>query len=309
MKFSNDKMSNAKVQAEKIGGFAKRSTRNKWAEEHEELIRELAPYPISYDVTATQTTGFSEFSYTEICGGMWLTTQSLELNCRLIDFASKQDTDVDMVSELEKILADKYTLNKIGEASDLKRVCFLPGHNLLDVASVEIISRLAHENEDVFFKPHPITNDDAIRLIAKRVGWNKIIHKDISGYEVLNSCDEVYTSSASEMAITGTVLGKKIFNISNFFNEGSGTYYPFSRILFKAQETSIEEARKKLNNILACKWSGILFPFHTDVEERTKAFYDKALELRELYKPLAAPRGNIEQESKRVVNGQQQRHK
>ena len=303
MKFSNDKMTSATVQQQKIGNFAKRSIRNKWAESIEDMVRDLSPYPISYDVNSTQNTNFSEFAYTEIIGGVWITTQSLEVNCRLIDFASKENSTNDNLVALKDIVSDKYELKIVQDAdATLKRVCFLPGHNLLDVASVETISRLAHEEGDVYFKPHPITNDDAIKLIATRVGWNRIIHKDISGFQVLNNCEEVYTSSASEMMITGTVLDKKVFNISNFFNEGSGTYHPISRVIFNSHKKGIPEAKQSLNNIIDCEWSGIIFPFHKNVEQRIKAYYKKALELRELYKPLAAPRGNPEQQSKKVVN-------
>lgn len=303
MRFANEKMTDSKVQQDKLGNFAKRSTRNKWAESIEEDVRSAAPFPISYDVNYTQGTGFTEYTYTEICGGMWVATQSLELNTRLMDFASKEKAKVNYLDDFKSLLSDKYILNSSIDISELKRVCFLPGHNLLDVASIEIISKLAHENDDIYFKPHPITNDEAISLVARRVGWNKIIHKDISGFHLLANCDEVYTSSASEMCITGTLLNKKVYNVSNFFNEGAGTYYPISRILFRAHEREgLEGAREKLNNIIACEWTGLIFPFHSNLKERIEKYYDKSLELRELYKPLAAPRGNIDAESKRIVN-------
>jgi hypothetical protein len=284
-------MRDPKVQQKKLGEFVKRSVRNEWAEQHEQLVRDAAPFPITYDVNSVQPTNFSEYTYTEITGGLWVATQSLEINARLFDAASRHPTftPITTIAKLEGLLGDKYILNKPDRT--YKRVCFLPGHNLLDVASMEVVCRLAHEEPDVMYKLHPITNDDAVELIRKRVGWHRIIKKDVSGMELLFNCDEVYTSSASEMAITGTILGKKVHNISNFFYEGSGSYHPISRLLFLAhRREGVEAAQRVLAALVECPWTGMVFPFHDDVAERIATYYNKSLELREMYKPLAAPR-------------------
>lgn len=292
MRFSKDLMVDPKVQESKIGTYANRSNRNVWAEQHESMIRELAPFPISYDVSQGQPTNFSEYTYTEFIGGIWVATQSLELNCILMQEASMVECKDFTKKEKEyvEILKDKYTLNTCSSIYD--KVCFLPGHNLLDVASVELTSRLAHEEDDVVFKPHPITNAEAIKLIANRVGWNKIVSKDISGMQILATASEVYTTSASEMSITGTLLRKNIFNVSNFFNEGSGVYHPISRILFYyCKRYGNIAALQALINILECDFSGIILPTHSNIEDRVSKYYKKSIELRSKYKPLAAPRG------------------
>lgn len=291
MKFSKELMTNKDVQNSKVGGFATRSTRNEWAESYEELVRALSPYPISYDVSQGQGLGFSEFTYTELLGGLWVASQSLELNCKLLEEASLCEYN-GSISELDYIVSDKYDLVTDPKFQHIDKVCFLPGHNLLEVASVEITSRLAHEDDEVYFKPHPITNNDALKIIATRVGWNKVIPKDISGNYLLKNCSEVYTTTASEMAISGTILGKCVYNVSNYFNEGSGAYLPISRVLFKKHKTSVEAAQQALLNIINCPWSGIILPHHKDVENRLKQYYQKALEYRAKYKPIASPKGN-----------------
>jgi hypothetical protein len=286
----NELMRDPKVQEKKLGPYAKRSTRNEWAEQHEQAVRDMAPFPTTYDVNAVQPTNFSEYTYTELAGGLWIATQSLEINARLFDAASRHPTftPTTTIAKLEALLGDKYLLKK--PERTYKRVCFLPGHNMLDVASMELICRLAHEEPDVVYKLHPVTNADATNLIRKRVGWHRIIGKDVSGMDLLRTCDEVYTSSASEMAITGTILGKKVFNVSNFFFEGSGSYHSISRLLFLAhRREGVEAAQRVLAAIVECPWSGVLFPFHDDVETRIATYYNKTLELREMYKPLAAP--------------------
>jgi hypothetical protein len=101
----------------------------------------------------------------------------------------------------------------------------------------------------------------------------------------------VYTTTASEMAISGTILGKKVVNISNYNNEGSGAYHSISRLLFEAHKHSIKEAQDLLNSLYSCPWSGILIAQQGDIEYRMSEFYKKALDYRSFYKPLGSPRG------------------
>lgn len=298
MKFANQRMGDPKVQFEKLGNMVVRSDRNNWAEKIESIIREPAPFPISYDVSATQTNNFSEYTYTEFLNGLSVSTQCKEINARLYDFASKIEAKDDSIIDIIRDqLADKYNLEDIDKKwQGIKKVVFLPGHNMLDIASVDILSRLAHEEDDVYFKPHPVTIDEIEGLIAKKVGWNKMIPKNVSGFKLLLNCDEVYCTSASEMAISGTILGKKVINVSTYLNEGAGAYHALSRLLFIAhRKYGIEEAQRILNNVLSCEWTGHIFPHQSDdeVRYRVKKFYDKSLELRDLYKPLAAPFGEF----------------
>ena len=306
MKFVNELMGDKNVQASKIGTAIKRSSRNTWAEQiGEAMVRKLAPWPTSYDVSCLQPTNFSEFTYTEFSSGIVATTQSKEINARLYDFASKIEAkDTYQLDTFTESLTDKYVLENISDKWDgIKRVVFMPGHNMLDVASQEILSRLAVEEEDIYVKPHPITIDSSVALVAKKMGWNRMIPKDISGFKLLLNCDEVYTTSCSEMSITGTALGKKVFNISNFHNEGAGAYHALARLIFKAHEKhGVEEAKRILNNVLSCEWSGYIFPWHSEeeVEHRLKCFYAKSFELREMYKPLSLSIGNFLTHSKPV---------
>lgn len=302
MRMSDQLMSDSAVQAAKIGGFAQRSCRSQWAESVEPLVRALSPFPITYDVSQTQGTGFSEYTYTEFSGGVWVMTQSLELNARLFHFVAQEPSHGGLDAFIES-LSDKYQLAQDSEWIGRKKVVFMPGHNLMDVASVEMIARLVTEDEAVVIKPHPITNHETLRALARHVGWNKMVPKDVSGYALLQGCEVVYTTSASEMAITGTALGKRVVNVSNFFNEGAGTYHPISRLLFLAhQNHGVAAAQSVLANILHSRHSGLLFPFQSDIEERLEAYYSRSLELRERYKPLALSRGKIDVESRVVAS-------
>jgi hypothetical protein len=308
-RLTNQLMSDEKTfSPSKIGPYAKRSARNDWAASQEATVRSKCPsfYYISYDVSANQNNNFSEFTYTEFPGGgLYASTQSREINCRLVDFASKQESGKAGKEALEKFTAafsDKYIMDKVDEQyQNLDNVIFMPGHNLIDLADIDYVLRIINETDDVYLKPHPLTSNDAIHGIAGRVGWNKVIPKYVSGAKLLKNCKNVYTTTASEFSITGAALGKRVHNISRYQSEGAGVYQPFSRVVSIAQKTQgIEEAKTLLGNILACKWSGLFFEFQDDVEERMDAYYAKALELRELYRPLSTGRGDLDKRVRKV---------
>lgn len=294
--------------AGKIGPYISRSKRNNWATEQEATLRSKCPdfYYISYDVSANQSNNFSEYTYTEFPGGgLYSATQSREINSRLVDFASKEDAGLEgeeALSHFVDALCDKYDLLDLEEKyQGINHVVFMPGHNLLDLADVDYVLRLINETDDVYLKPHPLTVGDAVHGLAGRVGWNKILPKDASGVKLLENCTHVYTTTASEFSITGAALGKVVTNISKYQSEGAGVYQPFSRVLTIAQRRhGIDEAKRLLGNILACKWSGLYFDWQDDVEERMDAYFKKTQELRELYRPLSQGRGDIDRGAKKV---------
>lgn len=299
-KLAENKMSDRFNERKKIGPYATRSLRNQWAGDNEELVRSLSPWPISYDVGSIQDTNFSEFTYTEFAGGgIWVTTQSREVNCRLIDFASKIDSGKEGEELFEKFVAsfsDKYELEELDEKyKDIKHAVFLPGHNLLDLVDTTSLDKLMREEDDVVVKPHPLTHVDAIKMVSRKCGWQKVLPKNVSGAKLLEQCETVYSTTASEMIITGAALGKTVYDISHWESSGAGVYQPFHRIVTYIQKREGKEAAKKaIANILACPWSGVVFEFMPDYEERLKLYFDKALELRELYRPLSMGRGNID---------------
>lgn len=265
-----------------IGGVT-RAPRNDWAKSIESKIRSACPLPITYDVDSNQSPGFSEFSYTEFLGGVYLNTQSVEINSRLIEAASQLASTRDCITNLCSV-SDKYEL----EAPDVhewpKKVGFMVGHNLFDLVSSESLARTAFENRDFYLKPHPLTNDDYAGRIAHLIGWDRMLKTGLSGVDFVRHCEDAYVTTATELCSLAVAHGKRVHNLSNFFNESSGVYYPINRLLFKAQEP-----QKTLNNIVDCKFSGVLFSWMTDIDERMRAYFDKSLELREAFRPVSTP--------------------
>jgi len=265
-----------------IGGF-KRAERNQWGVSLEPMIRDLAPFPISYDVDSTQPAGFTEYSYTEFLGGLYLNTQSVEINSRIIHEASTIACKTNHVDKLAKI-HDKYELNAVISEEWPSKVAFMVGHNMFDLVSPEVVARTAFENEDFYVKLHPLTNDDYAGKVANLVGWNRIIAGNHSGVDLLAHCDEAYVTTASELCALAVAMGKRIRNISSFFHESSGIYYPINRLLFRSQSP-----QQVLANILDCEFSGIIHPWTKDPEQKIRNYFKRTLEVRELFKPVASP--------------------
>lgn len=281
MKFASERMTDPIVQQGKIGK-AKRSERNSWAESIEQVVRNLSPYPCSYDVSQTQTSRFTEYTYTELLGGMWIATQSVEMNSRIMQLESTAEHKVN-IDDIASLVRDKYVLSEDDHAhTGAKKVIFMPGHNMMDVASVETVHRLIHEDEEVVIKPHPITSDEAMGFLGARFGWNRIAPKDASGYQMLLDADTVYTTTASEFAVSGTALGKKVVNISSFFNETVGAYYCISRLLFQAHKESISKAQDILCSLFSGR-TGIVTPLSSDADGDIQRYYDYSLSVKSMY--------------------------
>jgi hypothetical protein len=281
MKFASELMTDRVVQQSKIGK-AKRSDRNAWAESIEQTVRKLSPYPCSYDVSQTQPSRFTEYTYTELLGAMWIATQSAEINSRIMQLESTSEHTV-KIDDIASLVCDKYILDGAEHAhTKAKKVIFMPGHNMMDVASVETVHRLIHEDEEVVIKPHPITSDEAMGFLGSRFGWNRIASKDASGYQMLIDADTVYTTTASEFAVSGTALGKNVVNISSFFNETIGAYYCISRLLFKAHKESIRKAQDVLCSLFSGR-SGIITPLSINVEADIQRYFDYTLTVKSMY--------------------------
>jgi len=151
--------------------------------------------------------------------------------------------------------------------------------------SFDNIARYAFENEKFVVKLHPIIDDKQLAPLTSVIGWDRIIAGDVSGVALLSRCKTAYVHTGSELATMAVVLGKNIVNISKFSDESIGSYYPMNSILFRSDDKLVE-----LNNMLDCKFSGLIMPWMDDKEERIKAFYDKSLEIRENLKPLSSAR-------------------
>lgn len=265
---------------------AKKNKPNNFQKKFEAYLNNVSPWPISYDVDSTQPINFTEFSYTDVFGGFYLNTQSIEINCRVMEAASKEYCDDWLLFDtLKNSISDKYELRSLSDVKDNLKILYMVGHNMFDMVSSEIMGRLAHEEGlDFCVKLHPLTDYDHTKKIARIVGWNRIVPPNLSGYAFLDKASIVYTTTASEFTMSAVLKGKEIINVSNFYNESSGIYYPISRLLYNS-----DNPKQILNNILNCPWSGLISQFiQDDAKVRMEKYFEKAFELREKHGTIAS---------------------
>lgn len=285
MKHANELMSDPEVQKNKIGTDIKRSERNEWGNEVEEAIRSNAPFPITYDVNCLQGMNFSEYSYTELVGGMYIRTQSTEANTRLIHAASQQESDISVIDKWAEKICDKYELEELPKNfRQVNNVIFIPGDNMSDLVNRDNLHRLLHENPEAMIKPHPLTNDGYYTHLCREYGADRILNPKLSGINLLKNAENIFTTSASELGIIATVLGKNTINIGMFRYEAIGTYYAITRALFLS-----DNPKQTLANIVNCVWSGCIMPWQENLEERIQSFYQSTLEIRDEFKDLNSP--------------------
>jgi hypothetical protein len=269
-----------------INEVAQRSKRNNFIEQIEQEIVDSAPLPCWYDVNTTQPINFREYTFTEYLTGVYVRTQNIEINCRILDSAARTFCEEDHISKVLESFEDKYELKSMGSDYWPERVAFLAGSNYNVLMDQSLIAREMFEFPDMVLKPHPLTSSEDERNYRLDYGKTRVISKDISGYNLLLNCKMAYVTSATELGSMAALLDKDIVNISEFHIEGQVTYYPIMRILFR---TPKEKRKEILNNIIGAKFSGLIFPWMEDREERLAATYEKSLEFRQLLSPISQP--------------------
>lgn len=254
----------------------------------EEYLREVAPLPASYDVGRPQPWYFSEFCYTEFCGGLLVLPQTDELAVRVLHESlqgqSKANDPVPFI--LDRIesagTGDKYQLDHPGIPA--KRVVMLPGSNLLtELVSRELLTRAMAEDPGLIIKPHPLTHAADLRFLRMEFGANRIMSEKASGWEALKNAEEVFTVPCSEMGAYAVLLGKQTHNIANYLTERGCSYFP---VMWDVLGKPKEEAYTKLHAKFNAMSSGIIFAEDPDFKEHIDSYFSLAMTVRERFKPM-----------------------
>lgn len=251
----------------------------------EEIVRELSPLPISYDICRAQPPFFEEFTYTEMMGGMVVFPQSCELAARVVERAAENFLGGTVPAWfVESLLAtgDKYSLDSVDKVYD--QIVILPGSNLFEeMVCKHTLTRVMHENPDAMLKPHPLTNDHTLTKLGRLFGYRRVLEPKASGWAYLKAAKKVYYTTATEMGLYAILMGKQVGSVTNIRNEGRGTFAPFYR-LCRADLTEAQRAGT-LAHALYAPGSGFVLPGAPDVRESLRMFFEAAMELREFFRP------------------------
>ena len=239
----------------------------------ENFLNSESPLPISFDVRPCQIQYFSEYSYSDFGGGIWVRSMNNETNARYL-------LSLEINQAINLSLLERYSLSDKNINEKYETVCFLAGSNLIDELSFEILDRIIFENPNSFIKPHPLTHDPTIREYALRYGWNKILDKNLSGYSIFSKTERIYTTTNSELFLRSLIEDKFIDTLTKYEFLAKSQYSPFFA-LHKRGYTS-NQIKGTINN----ESSGLVFPTQEDWKERLSNYFENSMKFRESLKPV-----------------------
>lgn len=255
----------------------------------EDLIIKHAALPASADISPTQPPFFTEFTYTDMLGGMVIRTFSAEVNLR-IDLKTDIENivlDEQLVGDFFAGMSDKYQL-KSQTPKDHKRVVFLCGHNIFDrIIDSQKLFEIMDTDKSVVIKPHPITNDILLRNLGNNFGYSRILDKDYSGFEILATCDEVITPNTSELAIVASLFDKKYTDITQYMQNWMG--------IMSSTIRAGRGSKDRLLKLLLGPDSGFLHPCMSEEEmiRRINSYCTKALQERQPFEMVSSQRLSV----------------
>ena len=259
----------------------------------EDLIKKLAPLPASYDVGRTQPLYYSEFTYTEFLGNaVFVCPQNSEMASRMVRRAAALAGNIDdpktlAIDILKKTGAqDKYSNLVLPDNKRYPSVAFLPGSNILwKLINEDVLRRALHEDSELVLKLHPITSVEDIRKLKLIAGLPRLIEPSWSGYTMAINAERVYATSSTELAIYAYLKGKPVYNIGQFITEYQGAYNPLFSL---ATTTPVRSKDPSLLGALSNPLSGVFFKSDPNLESNIKAYFDAAMEMREMFAPASS---------------------
>ena len=248
----------------------------------------LEPNFPSYDVDSVQGIDFDEWCYTESCGYFMAFTQSVEINVRIALEASMWigPMAVDHVDRVAAI-ADKWEAGLDTPSVAGRKVWFPPGANLDHIVDEDKVLRHFGTDPTWILKPHPVTHDGQIHYLHRLHGATRVLHPRASGILALRDATTVGYTTSSEMGIVAMMRGIPVIDFTLYRWEEWGRLIG----LYRAIRESEEDPRDVIMRIFSCPWSGIvpLDAAHVTARDRLTAFRNKAIELRDHFKPLTRP--------------------
>ena len=148
--------------------------------------------------------------------------------------------------------SDKYKLRTFDEKYPY--VIFLPGSNILNEITDDIKIEKAIKQDGAKLKPHPLTSPFIMSFLKARYGKESILHKNLSGQDILNEANIIGCCTNSEMGLIGIAQGKRV-NLFDKPNIKCKTYTHIYKVLYKNKYPVIND----LKRLLSANYSGLIY--------------------------------------------------
>ena len=247
--------------------------------EVESWLERNSPLPVTFDVSHCQPPFFSEYTYSDFAGGLWIKSLSAEFNSQYLrDVHFNLSHPSFYPNSSGKItFLEKYELQeRILEESDDRNIIFLAGGNLYQHTAWEIVDREMYDNDKTLIKAHPLTNDEDLKKLGKRYGWNHLINPQESGYFWYSKASTISTTANSELFIRAMIDGKLKECLTKISSIAKSSYFPFFFLWKKEREIKIEET-------ILDSASGFIFSNQGDWKDRLQTYFNRSMEMRSHY--------------------------
>lgn len=225
--------------------------------------------PPKGDKTPIINPSINSIMYHDVMGGIWINSRNAEVNCRKIDNVLYEGTiDQELVEKIIDQIHDKYELSSVD--TKFGEVIFLPGSNIRHIANSDRIEEILLDFPNSMVKPHPIQTDIGWKNLREKYG-DRLIDKDVSGYQILNNCSMLWTTYNSEIGLIAALKNIQFGEAMIWKYAFECLYSPIYRH-FKYRD--VKYNFEVIAKVLSSKKSGFIFPWQDDWEERVEIAID-----------------------------------
>lgn len=286
-------MFNKQAQKERIGDIKKSTTLDHLKPVEKYFLNAAKKYKveISYDVVANELPYFKTLNYTEWAHSFMMHPLQQELRMKqMVDaYADNAEVKIDYAEYFaEKIKSgqsNKYEhiRSEVEDSVEAREnIVVLVGSNKLkERICLNKLRWIKNQLEDdVYFKPHPLTTYQLIGELKDMFGSDAILERDADMYAYLLKADTVYTSHMSESAVYAIALDKQIEPIDVYNKVEQGSFYHMNKFLFDS-----ENPKEWLNRTLNSHKCGIINPVLDDNwKQKIDNYLEYLMTLRDKYK-------------------------
>ena len=255
----------------------------------EDFIQKNIPWAIHYDLNTPQGVDFTTFTYGEsILDSFRIKTLSSEVNIRIL-LSTEDDPQIVEKNSKHIVWDNKYRTKPVSAKpyKHLETLAIMPGGNLNNLINWPFIDKWTLIDEKpLAIKLHPVSREDFVNRLLERFGPYQIIREDTQLTEVAAEFDTWMITTASESAVWGQVLGKNLEDITMPDKRHTTSFVDIATALKKSDKNK----KDRLTSILFSEFSGYVFPFQSDVEQRLMNYFEKSLEVRSQFDPILKSR-------------------
>lgn len=267
-------MFNNKVSEERLGPLKKSNSLSHLRDVERFFLKVIKDYGLesSYDVMAQEMPFFKTISYTEYATTFIMHPLNLELRVNQMLDAYSDNLEDNNIKDWTSYFANNIKLkiaNKYQDREDnfknfrdVDNIVVLPGSNKLkETTCLNKLKSIKKEHDDnVYFKPHPITTYSFVGELMDIFGKETILPRDIDLYYFLEKSNKVYTTHISESAMYAASLSKIIEPIDVYDKIERGSFYHINKFLFEYRDTP----KIWIDKTLSSYKSGIINPLIDD---------------------------------------------